>query len=500
MPDGKKLKSKGIEIIKTFSADEQKEFGSFIGSSYFNTNKNLVKLYNTIAKNHSKLGSENITEEYLYSKIFPEKKYNYGIMKNLMSDLAKLTDRFLIINRNNKEAEGVRQKTLLLNEYGRRGLETYFKNLSDKLEKYLGESKISEEYYEDSYIVGEEIRNFYQDRSDIKNYYNTVLTEGESVLSYIISMLSDAAVIKFNLEHTYNKISELDFIGSLIENVRIENLMDFFEKNNIANKADVIIKLKTILLVINDNEDEMYYKIRNEIYNHPGLYTNKMLYTIFQNTLLSYAEKRASQGSNEFFAEKYNLMKKMFSIVKMNTEGVGHIFHSIYLDFILSAIKLGELDYAEAFAKGFVKHVDPSMKDVVNHLGKAYIYAAKEDHEACIGELALTGQTDFHIKLRTKFLYLKCYFELKAFEQGLSMVDSFKKFITDTKELHPDFRKMLVESCNSYNLLFKISASPEDYPTEKLDKQIKAVKKSGILSKEWHLGKLEEFRGAVVNK
>lgn len=494
------LKSKAVEIIKTFSSDELKEFGAFISSGYFNTNKNLVRLYKVIFKNHSKLSSENITEEFLYTKIFPAKKYNYGIMKNLMSELAKLTDKFLIINRNNKEIDDTRQRTLLLNEYGRRGLESYFKNLSDKLEKGLKESKISEEYYEDSYIVNEEIRNFYQDRSDIKNYYNTVLTKGESVLSYVISILSDSAVIKFNLEHSYNKTPELDFVGSLIENVRIESLIDFFEKNNIANKADVIIKLKTILLVINDNEDEMYYKVRNEVYNHPGLYTNKMLYTIFQNTLLSYAEKRASQGSNEFFAEKYNLMKKMFSMVKMNSDGVGHLFHSIYLDFILSSIKLGELDYAEWFTGNFAKHVDPTMRDVVEHLGMAYIHSAKGDYEASLAELALTGQADFIIKLRTKFHYLKCYFELKAYEQGFSMIDSFKKFITDTKELHPDFRKSLVDTCNSYNQLFKISASPEDYSAEKLNKQMEIVRKSGILSKEWHLNKLEELRSVIVNK
>jgi hypothetical protein len=494
------LKSKAIEIIKTFSAGELKEFGLFIGSAYFNTNKNLVRLYKVISKNHKNLDSEKITEEYLYTKIFPAKKYNYGIMKNLMSELSGLSEKFLIINRNNNEIKGTRQKALLLSEYDKRGLDVYFKNVSEKLEEHLKGAKIDEEYYEDNYWVNSTITSFFLERSDVKNYFNGVLKKGELVLSYIVSILSDEAVIKFNLEHAYNKKPEVDFVSSLVESIQIEKLIDFLENNNISNKTDVIIKLKTILLLMKDDQDEVYYSLRDEIYNNPGLYTNRMLHTFFANTLLTYTEKRASQGSNEFFREKYNLMKKMFSMVKMNSEGVGHLFHSIYLDFILSAIKLGELDYAEGFARDFVKHIDPFMRDVADHLGKAYIYAAKENYEACIGELAVTSQADFHIKLRTKFLYLKCYFELKMFEQGLSMVDSFKKFIVDTKEIHPDFRRQLIDSCKSYNSLFKISASEESYTVEKLDKQIEFIKRSSILSKQWHLDKMEEFRNMLVNK
>lgn len=494
------LRSKAVEIIKTFSPDELKEFGAFVSSGYFNTNKNLVKLYNIIAKNYSKLDSENITEEFLYAKIFPAKKYNYGIMKNLMSDLAKLTDKFLIINRNNKEADGIRQRTLLLNEYGRRGLETYFKNLSDKLEKHLGESQIGEEYYKDCYTIYDVITNFYHQKSDFKNYYDGVIKKGELVLLYIVSILSDEAVIKFNMEHAANKQPETDYVNSVIESMNIEKLIDFFEGSNITNKADIVIRLKTILLMKKEESDEMYYSVRDEIYNNYGLYTNSMLYIMFTNTLLAYTEKRASQGSSEFFAEKYSMMKKMFSTVSMNSGGVGHIFHSVYLDFILSSIKLGELDYAEWFAGNFVQHVDPTMRDVVDHLGKAYIHSAKKNYEAALAELALTGQADFHIKLRTKFHYLKCYFELKAYEQGFSMVDAFKKFINETKELHPDFRKSLLDTCNSYNQLFKISASPEDHSADKLNKQIEAIRKSRILSKDWHLGKLEELRSVVEKK
>ena len=74
------------------------------------------------------------------------------------------------------------------------------------------------------------------------------------------------------------------------------------------------------------------------------------------------------------------------------------------------------------------------------------------------------------------------------------MIDSFKKFLADTKELHPDFRKKLNDSCKTYYELFRISSSPERYDSEKIDKQIAFVKASGINTKEWYLSKLEELK------
>ena len=78
------IKNKAIEVISTFSGPELKEFSLFLESPYFNSNKSLIKLFGEIKKALLANKAENLTEEFLYGKIFKGKKYNYGIMKNLM--------------------------------------------------------------------------------------------------------------------------------------------------------------------------------------------------------------------------------------------------------------------------------------------------------------------------------------------------------------------------------------------------------------------------------
>src|SRR5690606_16709325 len=103
------ISSKAIDILDTFSDEELKEFGQFIRSPFFNTNKNLVRLFDVV-KGALSRDDPAITEEYVYGEIFPGKKYNYGIFKNLLSEMYVQVCEYLAVKR-------VRQKTGDKNTY-----------------------------------------------------------------------------------------------------------------------------------------------------------------------------------------------------------------------------------------------------------------------------------------------------------------------------------------------------------------------------------------------
>lgn len=83
-------KSTVIEILRTFTQDELKEFEDFVSSPYFNKNKSINKLYDVVRKYHPDFKSDDIKKENLWKRIYPGKKYNYGTMKNLIFDLNRL--------------------------------------------------------------------------------------------------------------------------------------------------------------------------------------------------------------------------------------------------------------------------------------------------------------------------------------------------------------------------------------------------------------------------
>ena len=64
------MKGKSLDIIKTFSEDEIKKFDLFLSSPYFNSKKSIVRLFKELRKFYPDFDSEDLTEEYLYSKVF----------------------------------------------------------------------------------------------------------------------------------------------------------------------------------------------------------------------------------------------------------------------------------------------------------------------------------------------------------------------------------------------------------------------------------------------
>lgn len=84
------LKSSLLNILRTFSKEEMARFYDLAASPYFNKKGNVLKLLAEIRKYHPDLTAENLDKERLWHKLFPGKKHNYGIMKNLIHDLNKL--------------------------------------------------------------------------------------------------------------------------------------------------------------------------------------------------------------------------------------------------------------------------------------------------------------------------------------------------------------------------------------------------------------------------
>ena len=90
------MKNNLTVILNSFSENDYSKFKDFINSPYHNKIKNAVKLFSVLKNNLEKFDSGIVTKEELWKKIFPGKKYNYGTMKNLLHELYKLAEKYIM--------------------------------------------------------------------------------------------------------------------------------------------------------------------------------------------------------------------------------------------------------------------------------------------------------------------------------------------------------------------------------------------------------------------
>ena len=89
------LKTKSLEILNTFSNEEFRRFADFVSSPYHNTNKKLVALTKALEKFYPQFELPALTKEYLFTKIFGQKKYNDQMMRNLFSEYLKICENYI---------------------------------------------------------------------------------------------------------------------------------------------------------------------------------------------------------------------------------------------------------------------------------------------------------------------------------------------------------------------------------------------------------------------
>jgi len=116
--------SKFFQTIQTFSSAELKSFELWLKSPWANSNKNLIRLLEKVAKHHPAFDNPKLTKAKLFKQILPNGKYSDRRMNNLLSEGYLAAERFMVFNSlsNNQNL----QKDLLTQELQNRHLEDWF--------------------------------------------------------------------------------------------------------------------------------------------------------------------------------------------------------------------------------------------------------------------------------------------------------------------------------------------------------------------------------------
>jgi len=86
--------SRLIQILRTFSKQEWKDFGKFVASPYFNGGRDLTALLKVLKNFYPDFSSNKMTRENIYSSLFPGKTYKNTVMKTMLSGLNSMAKQF----------------------------------------------------------------------------------------------------------------------------------------------------------------------------------------------------------------------------------------------------------------------------------------------------------------------------------------------------------------------------------------------------------------------
>lgn len=480
---------KAFNILSSLTKDEFIDFGRFIVSPYFNRSKDVIKLFNYIKPYYPVFEDSKINYEKIYKKIYPLKKFNEGTVRNLLSDLGNLTERFLSFS---VYEDCFFYKYNLLIEMNDRKLDKYFIKTYTKYHNEV-EGALDTTGQKDLYLfLMETEKNINTVRTNREDKIEDVDSGKESLLIYLLKIYFGSESSFTTGKDNYNRpVNENNIIQDFFRRTDVKGLIETLKKNN----APGIKKL------------ELYYFVYLAHRNSNNDYYENILKALEMLSELEYdmvtGEKfnfytELSNIANRFMkAGDYHVKELLFKIKKECVEkGItseqisGRLWAMDFIIIIDSALAVNELDWAENFLETKIKAVEKNQREDLYNFYKARVLFERNNFPESNEYLGKVNQESVFFKLDIKVQRMKSFYELNFLEAAYSQAEAFKQFLARNNTVSEKRRKSFSNFLKYYlQILKKKTGGNSDISL--LKKEISNC--TAIRNRDWLLKKAGEL-------
>lgn len=482
--------NKLLSILKTFSKDEITDFRKFINSPFYNQNENVIKLFNEISSKHPYFKTNDITGDKLHEIIFPGTEKNKGSINNLITRIINLAEKYLVVKSFNENV--IIFQRLLLDEYDKRKLDTLFNSTIKKIKNDLDKHQIhDEDYFENLYRTCELELKFNRNRKPLGKLKSDFDKEPLSmqylinnfflrIIQYQIRLLDSEMLIRLDEGNLWVKNTATEIL-KCSDSVPYNLQMDIYKRalNFAEYKNDYDID-ESIDLIF-ENKDK--------------LPADKLKFIL--SPIYNFCKEKEFAGDKSYGLKSLKIIKLM---VEMNLILVnGKISDHEYVNYSSAAVKEKEYDWADEFTEKFKKYVPSERREDSYNYNKAvinYIHGCDENKkiyfETALNYLTKVNAGDFYYKTRIFLLSMNIFYELRETETLISLIDSFKHYLSAHKNEIPNaLEERYLNFSNFLLRLVYLTENPKLQTAVKLKQNI--LEKERVEFKKRLLGKTDEI-------
>ncbi|MBS1518169.1 MAG: hypothetical protein JSS91_08775 [Bacteroidetes bacterium] len=472
------LKIKIFDILKELSSSEMKEFSDYLNSPVFNKRKIISELFDAYKKFHPAFDDRNLTKEKTFAKIFPGRRYNDTVFRNLNSILLKHAEEFLSFKSYIRSY--ILVKDHLLSELNSRNIFSLFeKNFRESL-KYLDETEVRDTGF---YI--NEYRLFMQ-----KDLYNSFINKfskkditsaAESFMKFYIMKL---------MEIQNYILYECRILG-------IDNKL-FIDPDYIDNTLKLMpdsirkmpqVKIYFNALMLERKQSRKYYdELKSLLFKHGGLLEKEKLYNKYTD-LIDFLKRSGKRNDTGVLKEIFLLRKR---IVEKGLMPENFITNMFFLNLVNSALRLKEFKWVFTFIENYSPLLLPDSRDSIRDISLALYYFEKKDFGKSLSYSARVRYEENYYNLLIKNLTARVYYELSETDLLLNHIASYRMYLSKNRTLSKKDISSHSAFVNSLDKMIKIREKKKLY---KLDDLLTKSGDSDFISKNWILEKISELDG-----
>jgi hypothetical protein len=455
------IKSKVIDALKALNKSELKELGDFIDSPYFNKNKSVQSLYRILKNNYPSFDSKNLSKHNVYSRLFPGKPYADKTLRNLLSDLLNLIERYLAFNSINRSP--LNEKYFVISGMLKKRLFSLTESNLKEADRMFNNSKFDggNVYYIMHLIEME--KDFL---SISKNkLINLNMKEGEYLIYAFLSKYLIFKMKYYNYRYKLGTEQLSSFIVEFEKSINIENFAKYLETSSEPILKIILIYYYCTKFVSDPSAESYYWKVKSLVNTNKNLINRNEIINIYL-TFNAFCVAKIREGNTSYEKELFYLFKEMVKDKLYLGEGEKYMHLTIFNNIVSLGLKIGELEWTKSFIDKYSEDLLPEFKDTMFNYSYSQYYFRQKEYEKALEHIKKVNFENYYIKNGVRFLLLKIYFELGYTESFISLCDSIKHYLAKDKLLPEDKKTSDYKFVNLVNKLYQYVLEPEE---DKLD-------------------------------
>lgn len=450
-----------ISILKSLNKTELKEFDKFIISPYFNNQPSLSRFYEDIKKFYPEFTHKKLERELVFQRLYPGKQFSDDTIRRLSSDLKKVLDDFIYYKAS--ETMPAEAGFLKVSEYIKRGLIKEAEKELEQIDKQLTKSPLIGHGYIHNKLEHENLliqMMLQKNRQDlaVKNFFNE--TE-YLVYNFILRLTYSVHNLRVN-KLIFNS-SENQFTEEFISSIDFERILRLASGPQGINRA-MRIYLLALQNNINETEEKYFFELKELLPAVINDFTPYERYSIYQIAEALCWRKMELIDRERYRRELFELNRQRMENGVYSPDGK-NMRLMLYRQALMTSLQVKEFDWAERFAAEYSSRLPAGIKDSMQKFAEAHILFEKEEYER---SLSLVSKIDFEIftlKYDLRNLLMRIYIELNYMEEAISLIDSYKRFIKNNKNVSEYYKTLIHNFLKYCKLVLELRLGKE-----KLDK------------------------------
>lgn len=486
-------KSKLIEILTTLSPAEMKSFEKFIASPYFSRGRDISGLFSKLKKHYPDFIELDVEKENIFSEIFPGEKYNEKKLKNLSFELAHMAEQFLIVESIRKnDAE---QEILLSIQYKNRSKRKLFsstlKLIEDRVNKKLFDSFNAFSLEEKLLWLKQE---YFVEANDFKKVVSLKGKHTEYILLSFLVKYMRALRDREVVNSTYTGETNDLLLNTLAAGIDLDKIVSILKKEE-YHYLWLVEMFYYSFMSAKDLDDKSYAIFRKIYKKNSDKFSKREKYYILSD-FLSFCIRKHNLGDSGYMKEEMRLYKEMISEDALRPSEDEYFNIILYRNILFLATDLDEKEWYRKNLDSMIEKLKPDLKENTRYYSIAHIEYKNNNFEKALEYISKVTYDVFVYKIDVKNMLLKIFYEMKSYDQAFSMVDTYRHFLKNSKELAGEYKHQFVNFISMYNKLLRTRSGNNGsnidagYLSKELDKM------EIIANREWLSSKIEQLQNS----